>query len=151
VPQPSDLLLQAVRELSAKSGHDFQSSMEVVPNTSLFVVHAKEHEFRAEYTVSSGVLGFRVPSNYPDASPEDSFFIVPVDVKLRQPDAVRQSVDLNRAGRAEGLVVGSALGNAPVLLFSWHLWDRSPWDRRKHTLFDHYTHCIRRFELPEHD
>ncbi|HWY70331.1 MAG TPA: hypothetical protein VNX88_16805 [Terriglobales bacterium] len=148
---PSELLLQAVAELSARSGHVFHISPEPVPGTSLFVVHTENHEYRPEYTITSGPLGFRVPFNLPTAAPEDSFFIAAVDAKLRVPDPVRNSADLNRVGRAEGHVSGSRLGNASVLVFSWHLWNTVPWDRRKHTLFDHYTHSIRRFERAEHD
>lgn len=149
--QPSELLLQAVTDLSARSGHTFHISPEPVPGTSLFVVHTDHHEFRPEYTITSGVLGFRIPSTFPDAAPEDSFFITAVDAKLRVADRIRNSIDLHRAGRADGHVLGSALGNVPVLIFSWHLWNTVPWNRRKHTLFDHYTHCIRRFEMAEHD
>jgi hypothetical protein len=148
---PSETLLQAVTDLSARSGRVFQISPQPVPGTKLFVVYTDNHEYRAEYTITSGALGFRVPSNFPDAAPEDSFFITAVNAKLRKPDPVRRSVDLNRVGRAEGFVTGSALGNVPVLVFSWHLWNKAAWDRRKHTLFDHYTHCIRRFEMEEHD
>ena len=149
--KPSELLLKAVAELSAKSGHEFQISPEPVPSTNLFVVHTLNHEYRPEYTIPSGPLGFRVPFNFPDAAPEDSFFITAVDTKLKIPDPVRKSTYLNRAGRAEGYVAGSALGNVPVLVFSWHLWNTIPWERHKHTLFDHYTHSIRRFEMREHD
>ena len=146
---PSEELRQAVEALSAKSGYPFQISAEPVPGTSLFVVHTDDHPFRAEYTVLRGVLGFRTPSNFPDAAPEDSFFIAPAEVKLVRPDAARNSVDLNRAGRTENFVSGSALGSIPVLVFSWHLWDRVAWNRRTHTLVDHYAHCIRRFEHAE--
>jgi hypothetical protein len=149
--QPSDQLLQAVKELTEKSGHPFQISAQPVPGTSLFVVHTPDHAFRSEYTVTRGVLGFRSPINFPDAGPDDSFFIMPFDVKLLSEDAVRKNTDLNRASRADNFVTGSALGNAPVLLFSWHLWEKTKWNRRVHTLVDHYTHCIRRFEQPEHD
>lgn len=144
-------LLHAVDELSERSGHKFEISPEPVPGTSLFVVHTSDHEFRQEYTATSGVLGFRVPNNLPDAGPEDSFFILPIDIKLRTPDPVRNSIDVNRAGRADNFVVGSALGQQPVLLFSWHIWNKSAWNRRTHTLLDHYAHCVRRFEQPEHD
>lgn len=149
--QPSEILLQAVADLSARSGHAFHVSPQPVPRTNLFVVHTDHHDYRAEYTVTSGALGFRIPFNFPDAAPEDSFFITVVDTKLRTPDPVRNSVDLHRAGRADSFVTGSTLGNVPVLVFSWHLWNSVPWDRRKFTLFDHYTHCIRRFEMAEHD
>jgi hypothetical protein len=148
---PSDDLLKAVADLGERSGYAFQISPEVVPGTNLFVVHTVDHPFRPEYTVTSGVLGFRVPANFPDAAPEDSFFIMPITVKLVKSDAARNSIDLNRASRADNLVLRSALDAAPVLLLSWHLWDRAPWNRRIHTLVDHYNHCTRRFEQPEHD
>jgi hypothetical protein len=148
---PSDDLLKAVADLGERSGYVFQISPEVVPGTNLFVIHTVDHPFRPEYTDTSGTLGFRVPANFPDAAPEDSFFIMPITVKLVKPDAARNSIDLNRASRADNLVLRSALDAAPVLLFSWHLWDRAPWNRRIHTLVDHYNHCIRRFEQPEHD
>jgi hypothetical protein len=151
VQKPSDQLVQAVAELSARSGYTFQISPEPVAGTSLFVVHAENHEYRPEYTISSGGLGFRVPFNFPDAAPEDCFFITAVSAKLKIADPVRKTIDLNRSGRSDGYVTGSVLGNVPVLVFSWHLWNTVPWDRRKHKLFDHYTHCIRRFDQPEHD
>jgi hypothetical protein len=151
VTRPSDVLIQAVAKLSEESGRTFKISDEPVPNTQLFVVHTENHEFRPEYTVVSGTLGFRVPFNFPDAAPEDSFFIIPADLKLHVADSVRQSTDLNRVGRTDNFVVGSELANVQVLVFSWHLWDRTPWDRRRNTLMDHYTHCVRRFERPEHD
>lgn len=151
VKPPSEHLVNAVRELSERSGHNFQISPISVTNTNLFVVHTYTHTFRPEYTVQAGVLGFRVPFNYPDAAPEDAFFIAPADVKLSIADPIRKSADLNRTGRVEAYVTGSTLGNMPVLVFSWHLWDRVPWNRRKHTLIDHYSHCIRRFEQQEHD
>lgn len=146
---PSEELLRAVQTLSEKSGYFFQISGETVPGTNVFVVHTLDHPFRPEYTVPRGVLGFRVPFNFPDAAPEDSFFIAPADVKLVSADAVRNSIDLNRAGRTENFVSGSALGSIPVLVFSWHLWDRMAWNRRTHTLVDHHAHCVRRFGQPE--
>jgi hypothetical protein len=149
--QPGETLKMAVDELSQKSGCQFLISEEPVPGTSVYVVHTSDHPFRPEYTVQSGILGFRVPSNFPDASPEDAFFIAPATVKLQQPDASRNSIDINRAGVVAGYVNGSALGEISVLVFSWHLWDRRPWNRRINTLVDHYTHSIRRFEMPEHD
>ncbi len=149
--QPSEILLEAVQDLSARSGHTFQISPTPVPGTQLFVVHTLQHEYRPEYTIPSGGLGFRIPFNFPDAAPEDSFFITEVETKLTVADPVRKNTDLNRAGRTDAHVNGSPLGTVPVLVFSWHLWNTVPWDRRKHTLFDHYTHCIRRFEVTEHD
>jgi hypothetical protein len=148
---PSEELLAAVKQLSEKSGHPFEISPDPVPGTTLFVVHTLDHPFRPEYTVAKGVFGFRAPFNFPDAAPEDSFFIAPVEVRLARLNPVRNSIDVNRASRAENVVTGSSLGNLPVLMFSWHLWDRVPWNRRTHTLVDHYTHCIRRFEQVEND
>jgi hypothetical protein len=150
----SELLVRAVNELRECSGYRFQISSFPVTGTGLFVVHTEDHPFRAEYTIARGALGFRVPLNFPDAGPEDAFFISPIDVKLVQPDRVRNSVDLNRASRVDNFVIGSSLGNVPVLLFSWHLWNTVKWntvkwDRRVHTLVDHYTHCTRRFDQPE--
>ena len=69
---PSDDLLKAVADLGERSGYVFQISPEVVPGTNLFVVHTVDHPFRPEYTVTKGVLGFRVPSNLPDAAPDHS-------------------------------------------------------------------------------
>ena len=149
--EPSSELKDAVRELSEQSGHPFSISPRPVTGTSLFVIHTDNQPFRPGYTMPSGVFGFRVPFNFPDAGPEDSFFIGPVEIKLRSPDPVRCSIELHRASKVEGFVAESALGNVPVLIFSWHLWNKTPWNRRKHKLLDHYTHCIRRFELPEHD
>lgn len=146
---PSAELIGAVVQLEERSGHRFQISPSPVPGTSLFVVHTPRHDFRPEYTVTSGVLGFRVPSNFPDASPEDSFFILPAETKLSKADPLRNSADLNRAARVDGLIAGSILGNVSALLFSWHIWNTVPWNRRTHTLFDHYAHCLRRFEVPE--
>jgi len=48
-----------------------------------------DHPFRPDYTVTNGVLGFRAPSNFPDAAPEDSFFIMPITVKLVKPDCTQ--------------------------------------------------------------
>ena len=148
---PTEILKTAVEELSQRSGHKFLISEELVPGTSLFVVHTHNHPFRPDYTVPSSVLGFRVPSNFPDAAPEDSFFIAPTTIKLQVADPVRKSIDIPRAGAVVGHVVGSVLGQTSVLVFSWHLWDRRQWNRRTNTLIDHYTHSIRRFEQPEHD
>jgi len=141
----------AVAALSEKSGHDFRVTDAPVEGTSLYVVYATAHPMPAHYTAETAMLGFRVPSNYPDACPEDSFFIQPITIKLKTADEKRNSTDIHRASVTDSFLKGSGLENAAVLLFSWHLWDRAPWDRRKHTLFDHYTHSIRRFEQPEHD
>jgi hypothetical protein len=146
---PSETLTNAVNELRERSGYPFQLSPDPVPGTGLFVVHTDDHPFRAEYTISRGTFGFRVPLNFPDAGPEDAFFIAPADVKLTQPDRARNSVELNRASRVDNFVSGSSLGNIKVLLFSWHVWNVVRWNRRTHRLMDHYTHCIRRFEQPE--
>ena len=90
-----------------------------------------------------------MPGMYADASPEDAFFITPATITLVTPDPVRNSVELNRASSTPGFVPPSVFEGGPVLVFSWHLWDRSPWRPRTHTLIDHYTHCLRRFEQPE--
>lgn len=147
----SDFLKAAVAELTRHSGCEFRITEGYVEGTNLFVVYALAHEFPEKYTVNSGTLGFRVPFNMPDAAPEDTFFIQPATVKLRQADPVRNSVDLNRASPNNDFLKGTVLANEPCLVFSWHLWDRCQWDRRKHNLFDHYTHVLRRFEQPEHD
>lgn len=147
-----DLIRRAVTDLSKASGHPFRVSSDPVDGTKMYVVYASEHPFRELYTAGHGVFGFRVPDNYPDACPEDSFFIQPHDVKLKTPDTTRNSIDANRTGAA-GLeyLKGTELRDKQALVFSWHLWNRVTWDRNKHTLIDHYTHCIRRFEQPEHD
>lgn len=149
--QPSDELRRAVEELTRASGYQFEVSEVPVPGTTMFVVHTNNHEFRPEYTSQSGVLGFRVPFNFPAAAPEDCFFVRPAEIKLVAPDTVRNSIEVNRAGVATNFTTGSSLGDGPVLLFSWHLWNQVPWNRRTHTLLDHYAHCVRRFTVPEHD
>jgi hypothetical protein len=150
VPAPPEIE-SAVAELCESSGLTFRVSETEVVGTQLFVVYAPEHPFPERYTVSAGVLGFRVPRNFPDAGPEDSFFIQPHDVKLKVAEPVRGNADIHRAGVNNDFLKGMELGNAPALVFSWHLWDRSAWNRRKHRLVDHYTHCLRRFDHPEHD
>lgn len=149
MPAP-DLVAAAVLDLSQKSGQEFVVSDTTVPGTALYVVYAVAHPFPAHYSLESGVLGFRVPQNFPDACPEDSFFLQPATVKLREADANRKSVDIHRASPDANFLNGTAIAG-PALVFSWHLWNKVPWDRRKHTLFDHYTHTLRRFEQPEHD
>lgn len=151
MPAP-DPIQRAVAELSKASGHSFEVSDSPVDGTKLHVVYAKDHPFRDLYTVERGAFGFRVPENYPDACPDDSFFIQPSDVKLKTSDTVRNSVDIHRAG-VNGLefLKGTELGAIPALVFSWHLWNTVAWNRSKHTLTDHYTHCLRRFDQPEHD
>ena len=140
----------AVTEMTQKSGHQFRVSEKVVEGTQLYVVYAPDHPFPEHYTVASGTLGFRVPQNFPDASPEDCFFLLPNDVKLKVADLVTGNVNINRAGEDPNFLKGTELGGKVALVFSWHLWDRRPWNRRKHTLFDHYAHCLRRFEQNEH-
>lgn len=149
MPAPEHLV-EAVASLAATSGYAFQISDRCVSGTQLYVVHAANHPFSAGYTVTIGTLGFRVAATFPDSEPEDSFFIAPADVKLRVPDSIRNSIDLNRAAVSADHVRGVL--DIPVLVFSWHLWNKpGKWDRRKHTLIDHYGHVIRRFEQPEHD
>ena len=148
----SDELRAALAELSQKSGHDFMVSQEPVQGTQLYVVYAHGHALPDRYTPESGTLGFRVPSNYSDAAPEDSFFIQPGTVKLRSPDPIRNSCDLHRAAVAPPeFLRGTELESISALVFSWHLWNKKAWDRCRDTLIDHYTHCLRRFEQPEHD
>lgn len=151
MPAP-DRVLSAVADLSKSSGEAFEVSDVPVTGTRLYVVFARNHRFTDRYTREKGVLGFRVPDNYPDAQPEDSFFILPADIKLKVADPVRNSCDLHRAG-ASGpeYLGGTGLAGESALVFSWHLWDRSPWNRNKHSLIDHYHHSLRRFEQPEHD
>lgn len=150
MPVPEQIAA-AVRDLSERSGHVFVVSDAVVPGTMLYVVYAAEHPLPGHYTETVGVLGFRVPHNFPDACPEDSFFIQPATVKLREPDAVTKSNNVHRASPDPKFLNGTPIAGTPALVFSWHLWNKEPWDRRKHTLFDHYTHSLRRFEQPEHD
>lgn len=148
---PSDAILAAVKDLSEKSGLDFSVTETVVEGTELYVVYATNHPFPDVYTVAAGVLGFRVPHNFPDAQPEDSFFIQPDTVKLKTADQKRNSVDIHRAAPDQNLLKGTPLGSGPALLFSWHIWNKVAWKRGKHTLADHYFHCVKRFEQPEHD
>jgi len=150
VPAP-DHIVQAVHGFSEKVGYKFEVSDCPVEGTELYVVYAEAHPLPERYTVALGVLGFRVPRNIPDACPEDCFFIQPHDVKLKEADPVRNSKDINRASSNQDFLRGTKLGGTPALVFSWHLWDRRPWDRNRHTLIDHYDHCIRRFDQPEHD
>jgi len=148
VPEPIQL---AVGALSKESGYEFRVSDAPVEGTKLFLVYATEHPLSDLYNVREGILGFRVPDNYPDACPEDSFFIQPADIKLTSPDAVRNSVDIHRAGPTPEFLKGTELGATPALVFSWHIWNTRPWNRSTHTLIDHYAHCVRRFDAPEHD
>ena len=70
VPAP-DPIAAAVRDLSERSGQEFVVSETVVPGTTLYVVYAAAHPLPAHYAEASGVLGFRVPQNFPDACPEE--------------------------------------------------------------------------------
>ncbi len=147
-----DFLIQEVKRLKLVSGQDFILSSNPIEGTAgMYGVYADGHPLPDRYTRTKGLLGFRIPSNLPDAQPEDCFFIAPDDILLVEADPKRNSHELHRAGRSPGFMKGSALGEMSVLVFSWHLWDRRPWDRNKHTLIDHYHHCLRRFEQPEHD
>ena len=150
MPAP-DNILTAVHELSEKSGYKFRVTDMPVEGTSLFVVYAENHVLPDAYTASVGVLGFRVPDNFPDACPEDCFFIQPHNVKLKQPDSIRRSTDVNRASSTLDFLKGTSLPDKTALVFSWHIWDRRPWNRNKYNLIDHYNHCVRRFDLQEHD
>jgi hypothetical protein len=144
-------LQRTVARLSQEAGLDFNVTDQVVRGTQLYVVYTQDHPFPAVYAVKMGTLGFRIPGTFPDAGPEDSFFIQPATTKLECPDPVRGSIDINRAGQDPNFLAGTLLETEPALVFSWHLWNTRPWDRRRHTLMDQYTHCLRRFEQPEHD
>lgn len=144
-------ILAAAADLSERSGLRFLVSDRPVHGTQLYVVYAPEHPLPDRYTATAGTVGFRVPHNFPDAHPEDSFFIQPAEIKLKIADGVRNSIDIHRAGVTADYVKGTELNGALALVFSWHIWDRRPWNRKKHNLFDHYTHSLRRFEQPEHD
>ena len=125
---------------------------QVVTGTAMHVVYANDHSIPERYTRRVVTIGFRVPSNFPEAAPEDCFFIQPSDVKLCSPDTERKSCDLNRASVNESdFLKGTDLVSLSALVFSWHLWNKKAWDRRSHTLVDHYRHCLRRFEFQEHD
>jgi len=115
------------------------------------VVYAVNHPLPERYTVNSATLGFRVPENFPDAAPEDSFFIQVPAIELVQADTVRQTKVVNRLNATDGFLTGTSLADHRTWVFSWHLWEKSAWNRRKHKLLDHYLHCLRRFEAPEHD
>lgn len=150
MPAPEELRA-AVAELSAKSGHSFHASDQPVPGTNLYVVYALDHPFPPHYTADKGTFGFRAPGNYPDAGPEDSFFLLPASVKLRTADALRHTTDIHRASADPNHLQTVIPVEGPALVFSWHLWNRVAWNRRKHTLIDHHAHCLRRFEQAEHD
>lgn len=150
VPAPAEIVA-AVAELSIKSGHQFAITSVPVQGTDLYVVYATRHPLPDVYSMDAGTFGFRVPNTFPNAGPEDCFFLLPDSIKLKKPDKVRNSFDLNRATSTPNFFSGPELGGAPALVFSWHLWNTVPWDRRKNTLVDHYGHCLRRFDGPEHD
>lgn len=147
VPAPEELAA-AVQSLSDRSGYEFKLSDGVVEGTSnLYLVWTEAHPLPGRYSAQEGLLGFRVPGNFPDAAPEDHFFVTPSDLALREPDPVRGATTLYRANANNEMTKGVL--NVPVVVFSWHIWDRDPWNRRKHTLFDHYTNALKRFEIPE--
>jgi hypothetical protein len=151
VPAPEHLKA-AVDALSSATGIEFAITDHVVTGTQLHAVYARQHSLPERYNQTTGVLGFRIPMNYPDASPEDCFFLQTSDpLKLASPDPTRNSTDVYRASLTPDFLKGTVLADHPALVFSWHLWDRSPWNRRQNTLIDHYTHCLRRFDGPEHD
>ncbi|MDB6019628.1 MAG: Prokaryotic family [Pedosphaera sp.] len=148
VPAP-DHLIKAVAELARETEEPFRISDGVVLGTEMYLVTAANYQLPARYTRQVATLGFRVPSSFPDAGPEDSFFLWPADIKLTVADPIRNSNDINRAGVDPSIAKGILDG--AVLSFSWHLWNKVPWERRKHTLVDHYRHVLRRFEMQEHD
>jgi hypothetical protein len=145
-----DELRSAVDSLSKQLGLEFILSEAPVPGTNLYVVYTLNHPLPEKYTATAATLGFRVPGNFPDAGPEDSFFLQPDTIRLIQNDPVSHVNTLNRASPNGDVVKGTALAGS-VLVFSWHCWEKHPWGRSKHTLIDHYAHCIRRFDAPEHD
>ena len=146
-----DHLRSAVDDLSREAGVRFAISERAVHGTSLFVVYALEHPLPDKYVAQTATLGFRVPTTLPDAHPEDCFFLQGADLRLRAVDPVRNSSEIHRASFNADFLKGTELEGQSALVFSWHLWDRSPWNRRKHTLRDQYHHVIRRFDQPEHD
>jgi hypothetical protein len=147
VPVPEPLVV-AVRALSVETGLKWEIGDLPIAGTEMFVVFTKDHPFPERYTVRSGLLGYRVPANFPTASPEDSFFIQPIEIRLAAPDPVRNSTELNRASASPDLCKGVIDG--PVLVFSWHIWNAMKWERRQHKLSDHYHNALKRFEAPEH-
>lgn len=151
VPVP-DHLAAAVAELSRATSIEFEVTDGVAAGTELHIVYARKHPLPPRFNQSEAILGFRVPRNYPDAAPEDLFFLItPQPLRLAVADPVRNSNDVHRVSLNADVLKGTPLEGSQALVFSWHLWDRSPWNRRKHTLVDHYTHSIRRFEQAEHD
>lgn len=141
---------KAVTALSEKSGFEFSVTGVPVTGTTLYVVYSREYSLPEKYTSSSATFGFRVPENFPDAGPEDSFFLQPDTIALKENDPVTQHRRINRASPTPGFLAGTEI-DGTALVFSWHLWEKNPWSRSKNTLVDHYTHCVRRFEQPEHD
>lgn len=137
-------------ELRTATGLDWRLSEEPVTGTSLHVVYVTGHDMPERYDNATATMGFRVPANFPDANPEDAFFLAPATMQLKELELTRGTKAINRAGAAPGHCNGILPDNPTCLVFSWHLWDRVPWDRRKNTLLDHYSHCLRRFEQPEH-
>jgi hypothetical protein len=147
-----DHIRSAVARLSLAAGLEFQVTDEMVSGTEMYVVYAEDHPLPDRYNQAVGTLGFRVPRNLPDGQPEDSFFVITqMPLKLATADPTRNSTDVHRASVTTEFFKGTSLDGRPALVFSWHLWDRFPWNRGKHTLVDHYTHCVRRFDQPEHD
>lgn len=147
-----DRLLRAVSELSGATGVNFAVTEHPVTGTQLHVVYANDHSLPERYSLDRGTFAFRVPATYPDAGPEDAFILATaIPLKLKEADPVRNSIDVNRTSAGTGLLAGTPIREQHTLVFSWHLWNRVAWDRNRHTLIDHYTHCIRRFEQPEHD
>ena len=151
MPVPEELKT-AVASLSEATGIEFAVTDDVVPGTRLYVVYSPQHELPDRYNQATGVLGFRVPANYPDVSPEDAFFLQTAEpLKLASPEPSRRSTEIHRASMNGEVLKGTVLSDRAALVFSWHLWNHVRWDRRKHTLIDHYNHCLRRFEQSEHD
>ncbi len=146
---PSEEIRAAVSALSADAGIEFRVSEKPVPGTEMYIVFAENHPLPEHYTPAAASLGFRVPGTFPDAGPEDCFFLHPAEIALRIPDPVRNSTEINRAGVDPNIANGVLDG--PVRNFSWHLWNKTAWKRQTHTLIDHYRHVLRRFEVPEHD
>jgi hypothetical protein len=144
-----DHLRAAVDELTKDAGVNFVISDEPIAGTELYLVYATNHPLPSRYSVSHGTLGFRIPTSFPNGQPEDCFFVHPDSIQLSTSEPTRNSNTIHRTGSDPNFAKGMLDG--PVLVFSWHIWDRVPWDRKKHTLIDHYRHALRRFEAPERD
>jgi hypothetical protein len=142
-------LRAAVDELACDSGANFVIADAPIAGTELYLVYAPNHPLPSRYTFSQGILGFRIPASFPNGQPEDCFCLHPDSIKLSEPEPSRNSDTIHRAGIDPNFAKGVLDG--AVLVFSWHIWDRVPWDRKKHTLIDHYRHVLRRFEVPERD